>query len=114
MGMISPPPCIPSGFTTGVVSEYRDSPCHACSSSLQRPFSRFAVRYVHRFYLTLPSNLPFRRVLLLCWFTLPFGNGGALLLRLCESCHSHIKSPSAFPEGFLNEKCRYAEARTFA
>ena len=101
MGMISPPPCIPSGFTTGVVSEYRDSPCHACSSSLQRPFSRFAVRYVHRFYLTLPSNLPFRRVLLLCWFTLPFGNGGALLLRLCESCHSHVNFHGLTPVALL-------------
>ncbi len=67
VGKTSLPPCIPPIYTAGVISEYWDSLCQACLSSLQRPFSWFAVRCIHRFCLRLPPDLPFRGVPLPCW-----------------------------------------------
>ena len=56
---------------------YQASPCHGGSTFSPTPSSRFAVRYVHRFCLMLPSDTPFPAVPLPCWL-LPFrpGDGG--------------------------------------
>ncbi len=66
LGKMHQPPCIPSNFTAIRFTGYQVSPSHDGSTSSPRPYSRFAVRYVHRFCLMLPPDSPFLRMPLPC------------------------------------------------
>ena len=71
LGKTHQPPCIPSNFTKVLFTGYQDSPSHDGSASSPLPYSRFAVRYVHRFCLMLPSDAPFLETAL-ALLALPF------------------------------------------
>ena len=71
LGKTHQPPCIPSNFTKVRFTGYQDSPSHDGSASSPLPYSRFAVRYVHRFCLMLPSDAPFLETAL-ALLALPF------------------------------------------
>jgi len=67
LGKMHQPPCIPSHFTADRFTGYQVLPSHDGSTSSPRPFSRFAVRYVHSFCLMLPLDSSFLRMPLPCW-----------------------------------------------
>lgn len=66
LGKMHQPPCIPSDFTAVRFTGYQASLSHDGSTSSPRPYSRFAVHYVHRFCLMLPPDPSFLRVPLPC------------------------------------------------
>lgn len=57
-------------------SRYQALPSHAGSTSLPTPFSWFALRYVHRFCLMLPSDIHLWFCPCLVGVALPSGCGG--------------------------------------
>ena len=99
LGKTHYPPCIPSNFTAVQSTGYQTSPIHAGLISSPLPYSWFAVRYVHRFCLMLPSDAPFLETAL-ALLALPFRpvTAGVLLLpayaRSSDSapCQAHVKS----------------------
>ena len=103
LGKTHQPPCIPSDFTEVRFTGYQDSPSHDGSASSPLPYSRFAVRYVHRFCLMLPSDAPFLETAL-ALLALPFRpvTAGSLPHSMCGPCSQCVmpdtrKNPT--PEG---------------
>jgi hypothetical protein len=66
LGKMLQPPCISSNFTAVRFTGYQVSFIHVNSTSFPRPYSRFAVRYVHRFCLMLPPDSSLLRMPLPC------------------------------------------------
>jgi len=97
LGKTHYPPRIPSNFTAVQFTGYQTSLIQAGLVSSPLPYSWFAVRYVHRFCLMLPSDAPFLETAL-ALLALPFRpvTAGVLLLpayaRSSDSapCQAHI------------------------
>jgi hypothetical protein len=81
-------------FTAVRFTGYQGSPSHVGSTSLPLPYSRFAVRYVHRFCLMLPSDIPFLDNAL-ALLALPFRpvTAGVLYLPACRQKCSQCAMP---------------------